>query len=67
MEPLRQGGTQRTLIWEEKDFSSKLWEMTPLFRVTYFLQVGQRSSGLLSVYLAGHLQELVLPRLLGEP
>lgn len=38
MEPLRQGRTQKTLIWEEKDFSSKLWEITTLLRMTYFLQ-----------------------------
>lgn len=37
MEPLRQGGTQRTLIWEEKDFSSKLWEITTLLRMTQLL------------------------------
>lgn len=36
MEPLRQGGTQQTLIWEESDFSSKLWAITTLLRMTLF-------------------------------
>lgn len=35
-EPLRQGGTQHTLIWEESDFSSKLWAITTLLRMTLF-------------------------------
>lgn len=36
MEPLSQGGTQQTLIWEESDFSSKLWAITTLLRMTLF-------------------------------
>lgn len=40
MEPQRQSGPQRAFIWEVKDFSSQLWEITPLLRIPDFLHAG---------------------------
>lgn len=44
MEPRRQGGTQNTLIWEEKGFSSKWWAITPPSGMTSSSAAGTHSA-----------------------